>query len=183
MRSRFHVATVVLASAVLLAGCSATTSEDDVLADLGLDGLTGQEIVAQLDASTENRPLDFTASVREGEVLLGDGSTEIGLPFAKGQFYVSIAPYIQTTHECFFHSLATCQGELVDEPVEVTITDSDGAVLVDESATTHSNGFVGYWLPEGVEGTIEITQGDLSGSVPFSTTEGSPTCVTTLQLT
>ena len=85
--------------------------------------------------------------------------------------------------ECYFHSLATCQGELVDEPVEVTITDADGVVLVEESATTYSNGFVGYWLPEDVEGTIEITQGDLSGNVPFSTTEGSPTCVTTLQLT
>jgi len=96
---------------------------------------------------------------------------------------VSIAPYIETTHECYFHSLATCQGELVDEPVDVRITDADGAVLVEESATTYANGFVGYWLPEDVEGTIEITQGDLSGNVPFSTTEGSPTCVTTLQLT
>ncbi len=183
MRSRFHLATLVVASAALLAGCSTTTSEDDVLAGFGLDGLTGQEIVTQLDASTESRPLDFTASVREDEVLVGDGTTEIAVPLDDNQFYVSIAPYLETTHECYFHSLATCQGELVDEPVDVRITDADGAVLVEESATTYANGFVGYWLPEDVEGTIEITQGDLSGSVPFSTTEGSPTCVTTLQLT
>ena len=29
---------------------------------------------------------------------------------------------------------------------------------------------------------IEISQGDLTGSVPFSTSEGDPTCITTLQL-
>ncbi|GIG30814.1 CueP family metal-binding protein [Cellulomonas marina] len=183
MRSQFPLATVVVASATLLAGCSATTSDDDVLADLGLDGLTGEEIVTQLDASTESRPLDFTASVREDEVLVGDGTTEVAVTLDDGQFYLSIAPYVESTHECFFHSLAGCQGELVEEPVEVRITDADGAVLIEESATTYSNGFVGYWLPEDVEGTVEITQGDLSGSVPFSTTEGSPTCLTTLQLT
>lgn len=182
MRSRLRLAAVVVAATAVLAGCSAT-SDDDVLADLGLDGLTGQEIVTRLDTSTDSRPLNFTASVREDEVLVGDGTAEVAVPLDEGEFYVSIAPYIETTHECYFHSLATCQGELVDEPVEVTITDADGVVLVEESATTYSNGFVGYWLPEDVEGTIEITQGDLSGNVPFSTTEGSPTCVTTPQLT
>ncbi|NCT92717.1 hypothetical protein GXB85_17425 [Cellulomonas sp. APG4] len=183
MRSRLRLAAAVVAATAVLGGCSGTSSDDDVLADLGLDGLTGQEIVTRLDASPESRPLDFTASVREDEVLVGDGTTEVAVPLDDGQFYVSISPYIETTHECYFHSLAGCQGELVDEPVEVMITDADGAVLVEENAMTYSNGFVGYWLPEDIEGTITVTQGDLSGSVPFSTTEGSPTCVTTLQLT
>lgn len=182
MRSRLRLATVVVAVSAVLTGCSATP-DDDVLADLGLDGLTGQDIVARLDASAESRPLDLTASVREDEVLVGDGTTEVAVPLDDSQFYVSIAPYVEITHECYFHSLATCQGELVEEPVDVRITAADGEVLVDESTTTYVNGFVGFWLPEDVEGTIEVTQGDLGGRVPFSTTEGSPTCVTTLKLT
>jgi hypothetical protein len=183
MRHRIHAAAAVATIVTLLTGCSSPTSDGDVLADLGFSGMTGEEIVTRLDASADSRPLEFTASVREDQVLLGDGTTEVAVPLEDGQFYVSVAPFVETTHECFFHSLATCQGELVDTPVEVRITDADGDVLVEESATTHANGFVGYWLPEDVDGTIEVRHGDLVGSVPFSTTEGSPTCLTILQLT
>ncbi len=164
------------------ASAPVATQDDAVLAALGLDGLTGAQIVERLDASPEARPLAMTASVREDAVLVGDGTTEVAVPLEDGRFYVSIAPYVSGTHECYFHSLATCQGELAGEDVEVTITASDGTVLVDEAATTYANGFVGFWLPEDVEGTIEVRQGELAGSVPFSTTPGSPTCVTTLKM-
>jgi hypothetical protein len=183
MRAWKPLTATFVASVVLLAGCtSQTPSEDPMLAELGLGGLSGQEIVDQLDASTEARPLDFVASVREDAVLLGDGTTEVLVPLPDDVYYVSIAPFVENTHECYFHSLATCQGELVDESVQVRITDADGDVLIEETATTYTNGFVGYWLPRDIEGTIEISQGDLTGSVPFSTSEGDPTCVTTLQL-
>lgn len=183
MRAWKPLTAAFVASTVLLAGCtSQASSDDDTLADLGLDGLSGQEIVAQLDTSTEPRPFDFAASVGEDAVVVGNGAEEVSVPLPDDELYVSIAPFVETTHECYFHSLATCQGELVGEPVEVTITDAGGDVLVQETTTTYSNGFVGFWLPRDVEGTIEISAGDLTGSVPFATSEGSPTCVTTLQL-
>ena len=201
MRTR-TLTTALVATLALLAGCGTSAPDADapaggrtatataaagdgqaVLADLGLDGLTGEEIVARLDPSTDPRPLDLTASVRADEVLVGDGTTEVAVPLAGDDFYVSIAPYVRSTHECFFHSLAGCQGELVEEPVEVRITTGDGQVLVDEAATTYTNGFVGFWLPKDVEGTIEVSHAGLRGAVPFSTTDGSPTCVTTLRLT
>ena len=72
------------------------------------------------------------------------------------QFYVSIAPYVDQTHECYYHNLASCQGELVGEDLDVTITSDDGEVLVDETVTTYDNGFVGFWLPRDIEGTIEV---------------------------
>ena len=63
------------------------------------------------------------------------------------------------------------------------ITDGDGQVLVDDTVTTGTNGFTGFWLPRGIEGgTIQVTAAGLEGSVPLATTPGSPTCVTTLQL-
>lgn len=196
-------ALVALASSLALVGCGASTPAEpptssaaasdeatsvpgdgssDVLADLGLGGLTGREIVDRLDASTDARPLGLVASVREDEVVVGDGTSEVAVPL-DDDFYVSVAPYERTTHECFFHSLAGCQGELVDAPVDVRIVDADGAVLVEESTTTWTNGFVGFWLPRGIEGEIEVVHDGRRGSVPFSTTPGSPTCVTTLRLT
>ncbi|NCT90326.1 hypothetical protein GXB85_05080 [Cellulomonas sp. APG4] len=170
------------ASLLLLAACSTSSPEDSLQAELGLDGIDGREIVEQLDASTDDRPFAFMASVREDEVLLGDGTQEVAVALPEDELYVSIAPYVDQTHECYYHSLATCQGELVEQPVSVTITADDGTVLVDEDATTYANGFVGFWLPRDVEGTIEVTYADKTGSVPFSTGEGDPTCITTLQV-
>jgi hypothetical protein len=169
------------ASASAPAGEGAATEE--LLAGLGLDGRSGREIVEELERSTQERPLDLTASVREDHVLVGDGTQEVAVPLPDDAYYVSIAPFVEQTHECYYHSLATCRGELAEEEVSVRITGDDGEVLVEETVTTGTNGFTGFWLPRGVEeGSIEVTHDGREGSVPLTTTPGSPTCVTTLQL-
>lgn len=180
-RRHFALASIAM-GALILSGCSAVDGQDDLLAEHDLDGLSGRQIVEQLDTSEEPRPLALGASVRENEVVLSDGSTEIAVDLPEDQQYVSIAPYVEQTHECYYHSLATCQGELTEAEVEVTITAEDGEVLVDEAVTTYANGFVGFWVPRDISGTIEVAYGDLTGSVPFTTTEGSATCITTLQV-
>ena len=166
-------------------GPAAATADDSaaLLDRVGLAGRSGQEIVDELERSTEQRPLALSASVREDHVLVGDGSQEVTVPLPEDLFYVSVAPFVDQTHECFYHSLATCRGELAGEEVSVTITDGEGEVLVEETVTTQANGFTGFWLPRGIEdGTIEVARNGAEGSVPLSTTPGSPTCVTTLQL-
>ncbi|WP_256837845.1 CueP family metal-binding protein [Ornithinimicrobium faecis] len=183
MRTRFPV--VLATGAFVLSACSTgsdAVSTDPLLADHGLDGLTAQQIVEELEASTEQRPLRLGASVSEDELLLDDGTTEMALPLPEDEFYLSVAPFVTQTHDCFYHSLSGCQGELVGAEVAVTITDASGDVLVDEEITTHTNGFVGFWLPREITGTIEVSREGYAGSVPFSTTDGSPTCITTLQL-
>ncbi|MGD8202368.1 CueP family metal-binding protein [Ornithinimicrobium sp. W1679] len=187
-----------LAAVLTLAGCStgdpepaptaSTTrtgdqaSVDAMLAKMDLAGTDARTIVEELDTSVDARPLPLAASVREDALLLGDGQTEVALPLPEDEFYVSLAPFHDQTHECYFHSLATCQGELAQEEVTVRIVTDDGTVLVDETTTTYSNGFVGFWVPRDVAGTIEVEHEGATGSVPFATTEGSPTCITTLQL-
>ena len=99
-------------------------------------------------------------------------------------FYVSLAPYVDQTHDCFYHSLTTCKGELGGEELDVVITqDGEATPLVDETVTAYDNGFVGFWLPTDVTGTITVTYGDKTGEVDFSTDAEAPTCITTLQLT
>jgi hypothetical protein len=46
-----------------------------------------------------------------------------------------------------------------------------------------SNGFIDLWLPRDIEGTLTITQGELSATKLISTESGEPTCETTMQLT
>lgn len=180
---------VLLAAAALgLSACSSTPSApapagaDPLLERHGLAGLSGKAIVERLDASPEERPLALSASVRESEVVLGDGTEEVAVALPADEFYVSVAPYVDGTHECYFHSLATCTGELAERDLEVTITDASGRLLVDEQTTTYANGFVGFWLPRDVNGTIEVSTDGYEGQVAFSTGEGDPTCITTLRL-
>ena len=54
--------------------------------------------------------------------------------------------------------------------------------MISENMDTLSNGFIDLWLPRDVEGTLTITQGDLTVSKLISTASGEPTCETTMQL-
>jgi hypothetical protein len=188
-------------AALVLAGCSAgtepeagettasgataaaTSGVEGRLATYDLDGLAADEIVDELDrVSLAERPDDLMASVRVDELVLSDGQEELAMELPDDRFYVSVAPFVEQTHECFYHSLTTCTGELGGEEVQVTIVDDAGEVLVDEQTTTYDNGFVGFWLPREVAGTIRVSHDGLEGEVPFSTTDDGATCVTTLQL-
>src|SRR5690625_1487679 len=81
---------------------------------------------------------NITASITSDELIVtdekNDETTTYKLP--KDEFFVSIAPFINTTHPCVNHSLTSCQGELVEEDFKVYIEDEDGNVLVDETKTS-----------------------------------------------
>ncbi|WP_262851776.1 CueP family metal-binding protein [Mumia quercus] len=57
-----------------------------------------------------------------------------------------------------------------------------GTTLVDETLTTHDNGFVGLWLPRDVDATLSVEVDGRTTSAPLSTTSADLTCVTTLRL-
>lgn len=157
----------------------------DLIAAHGLDGLTGQEIVNQLDnLSQAERPSSLFASVRANSLVLTDGGAQeqvVALP--EDEFYVSIAPFLTQTHECYFHSLTSCVGELQNKDIQVRIVnDADGTVLVDEATKTFDNGFIGYWLPKDITATVEITHDGNTATATLGTGPDDPTCVTTIQL-
>lgn len=159
------------------------TVDAPLLATYDLDGMSGKEIVDHLDRlGGADRPADLMASVRADELVVTDGSEELAVELPDEEFYVSFAPYVESTHECFYHSLTTCQGELAEQDIDVTLTSSDGEVLVDETTTTYANGFAGYWVPRGFEGTLEVSYDGYTGEVPVATGPEDPTCITTLQL-
>ena len=62
------------------------------------------------------------------------------------------------SHDCFYHSLTTCLGELDNEDIQVTITDD-------------------------ATGLIEVSYQGRTGTTEFSTTDDGATCVTDLRLT
>lgn len=186
---------------VLLAGCSAapatpsTTSPaakssstpaavpaDEFLTRNNLTGLTTEQIITQLDASEDDRQAGPFGSVRPNELQLSDSTGKISLPLTADKFYLSIAPYVNQTHDCFNHNLASCKGEMANQTIHVTITDATGATMLDQDVTTFANGFAGLWLPRDAKGTLTVNAQGKTVTTQISTGPNDPTCLTTLKL-
>lgn len=183
------------ASAVLLfSGCAgspartplptapAASTAGTVAERNGLAGLSGEQIVDRLDRTNTDRDTGLGVSVRYDELILKDAAGEESVPLQRGEFYLSLAPYVGQTHECFYHHLQSCQGELVDVEVTVKLVDDAGKVLVDQTAKTYENGFVGFWLPRNIKGTLTVTANGKTATQQVATGPDSPTCLTTVKL-
>ncbi|PYH00779.1 hypothetical protein CVV67_09395 [Arthrobacter stackebrandtii] len=180
------------------AGCSAKTpgsgssapagsANPDLIAELGFAGMDAKEIITELDAlPLEQRPAGIMASIRPDELVLMDAAKrEAAVPMPADEFYVSVAPYVAQTHECHFHSLTTCVGEQRNKEMSVTVKDNaTGKAVLEEKRSTFDNGFMGLWLPRGIDATLTIGFDGKSATQALSTKAGDDaTCVTTAQLT
>lgn len=189
-----------MASLVLVAGCAGAADDpgtaapgasaaaaaagseaEAILAKLGMSGRSATDVVAGLDQASE-RNKDIFASVRYDKLVLKDGGTETEVALPGDKFYLSIAPYVNQTHDCFYHSLTTCTGELADQTVDVKIVDSAGKTLVEGPQKTYSNGFVGFWLPRDIDGTITVSKDGRTATSAISTGKEAATCLATLKL-
>lgn len=153
-------------------------SEAAFLDKYGLSGLTVEEMVQKLDSTTAD-PAGLSASITGEYLILKDSANEVKLALPQDKFYLSFAPYVNESHPCGTHSLASCQGELVDQSIHATITGSDGKEIVDSDMTTMANGFVGVWLPRDIDATLTVLYNGLSAWADISTYAGSDTCLTT----
>lgn len=175
------VVVLVIASGVFLLGRSTSTSEAAFLDRYQLGGLSVEEIVYRLDSSKAD-PAGLKSSINSEYLILSDATGEIKLALPDDLFYLSFAPYITQTHPCATHSLASCQGELVNQGMSAIITDMDGKEVFNAQVTTMENGFVGVWLPRNMEGMLTVSYNGMTGQAPITTHAGSDTCLTTLQL-
>lgn len=179
---------------LVLAGCgtqgpepAAATGDEDLLDEHGFADPDARKIIDQLEAlPVAERPQDLMASVTATSLQLRDDSgREVDLPLPDDVFYLSVAPFVESTHECGFHSLTTCRGEMRNREVTVSVVDNSSGELLEEGThTTHDNGFFGLWLPRGINAELTCTVEDLTGTAPISTqAEDDLTCLTSLQLT
>lgn len=180
--------TLTLLGALTLTGCSPATQSNEAVTGVSSQSSTyaGLGAVAAIDRLEQlpvaQRPQGLVASVRANELVLTEHGASTSLPIPAEKFYLSVAPFKTYSHECFFHSLTTCKGELSSVPVSVKVSDASGKVLFEKMTVTADNGFVGLWLPRNIKGTLSITSNDALGGVPISTENDAPTCLTTLQL-
>jgi len=125
---------------------------------------------------------DVVASINSHQLIVQEAGKEEVYNLPEDEFFVSIAPFKTYTHECAIHNLTSCQGELVEEAFQVTVTDEAGEKILDEEMKTFANGFIDLWLPREQNFTVTIEQGDQISEEEISTFKGDYTCITTMQL-
>lgn len=192
---RLRAAIALLIAAVALTGCAATpavtsatssTASETLLEDYGLSGLDAREIIDRLDQTPiDDRPDGLTAQIRTEELVLGDADgAEVVLPLPEEQSYIAFAPYLTETHDCTYHAPVGCLGELRDTAVRLSITDqANGEVYYDAETRTFDNGFIGVWLPRGVDANVIITANGRRAEAVVSTSDAdAATCITAPQL-
>ena len=166
------VVSVIFGAVLLLSGCTATALpaqtmtqnvEGSALDELGFGGLDARQVVERLDEMPlAERPGWLSTSVEAHQVLLTgrDGNTE-KLPLPDDLVYVSAAPYVSQTHDCYYHSPTSCIGELRNTEVDVSVTDAaSGETALNETMRTFDNGFIGLWLPRDIDAIITIQHED-----------------------
>ncbi|WCD92223.1 CueP family metal-binding protein [Microbacterium sp. nov. GSS16] len=200
MRIRPIIPTVVLAlaGALLLTACSPAEqapAERGGAAATAPDGSAELEKLSRTDVRTvvdrlDRAPLDerddaVAASIRTDRVVLSDvDGSQVELAMPDGLTYISFAPYRTQNHDCTFHAPSSCVGELRNTELQLTITDlATGETHVDEKTQTFDNGFVGAWLPRGIDAEVVIVVADSEARAVISTVnDDDPTCITTLPL-
>lgn len=175
------IAAIAITVAAIQINKPGNKTESAFLDKYGLNNLSVEEIVYSLDSSKSD-PIGLSASITGEYLVLYDSSEEIKLALPEDKFYLSFAPYITQTHPCATHSLSSCQGELVNQTVNVIITDGNGNQIINSDLTTMENGFIGVWLPRNINATIQVLYNDLTAQTSISTFSGSNTCLTTLEL-
>ena len=201
-RQAVRLAAPLAMLAMVLSGCSqapapapapasqsdaeSTADSVELLERFGLQGLNAAQVIDQLEQlPVAERPANLMASVRPGQLVLSDeAGRQAAMQLPADKFYLSVAPYESQTHDCHFHSLTTCLGELQNADVIVDFTTNDGTKVLDgKQLATNDNGFVGLWLPSGVTGELTITAGGKTSTQSISTAGSEDaTCLTTMQV-
>ena len=160
---------------LLLGACSNGDNEANITSTADIKQLVQDYTMGEAEAAS--------ASITSSELIVTDeNEEETSYDLPEDEFFVSIAPFVNETHECTIHSLTGCQGEMVNEDFDIHIENSSGEVILDEKKQTEANGFVDIWLPREDTYDVTIIQDGKETTSEISTFDGDKTCITDMQL-
>lgn len=162
-------------------GTSTYNDQDQQLMDelKGIDGKQAMEIANKWRL----RNVDVVSFVTTDAVHFEfkDGRT-VSIPLPGDIIVISIAPYINKTHECAIHYMSKCDAELKNIPIKVKAVTAGGKILIDETLKTLPTGFLDLWLPINQEINVSIGALGKKATKTIYTHSESKTCDTTFKL-
>lgn len=141
-----------------------------------------QDIKEKVHTYSVGTHQDETASITSHELIVTNNGKKTSFELPEDEFFVSIAPFVENTHECAIHSLTGCQGELVEKDFNVLIQDKEGNVVMDKAISSLKNGFIDLWLPRDRTYQVKIEYDGKTAESEISTFKDDNTCITTMQL-
>ncbi|WP_379127485.1 CueP family metal-binding protein [Paenibacillus sp. sgz500958] len=134
------------------------------------------------DYSSGNLKAESASITSKVLTVTGEDNQSVTYNLPGDEFFLSIAPYIKTTHPCATHNLTGCKGELASKEFSVYIEDLDGKVIMDTTLKSEPNGFIDLWLPRDQKYRVKIGYDGKTANSEVSTFESNDTCNTTMQL-
>lgn len=147
-----------------------------------LDGFTAEEALVLANKWKTSNPEVSSYITPENIVFEFPDKMNVEIPLPGDSMMIAIAPYVDKTHSCSTHYISGCQGELVDVPVKVLAVKNDGTVLIDQTLTTMSNGFIELWFPRDIDITLTMESMTRKAEGQLTTFSDSNTCITSMQL-
>ncbi len=189
---KIAIFTLILISLLIFSACSpkntvktqtqGMSSVKSSVSPTMLDNLGAKEALALANRWKTSNP-EVTSFITPDKLNFefpNKKKVEISLP--DDSMMIAIAPYVDKTHTCAMHYISGCQGELVDVPVKVLALQDDGTVLINQTITTMSNGFIELWLPRNINITLTMESMNRKVEGKLATFSDSNTCITTMQL-
>jgi hypothetical protein len=145
----------------------------------GIDGKTAVAIANKwhgdkIDVVTFVTPEKVIFKFKDGQI--------ISVPLPDDVMMVSIAPYINKTHECITHYISSCDAEMKSANVKVVAVTAGGKTLINKTMKTAPTGFLDLWLPRNQVIHITVSAKGKSATGKIFTNRDSKTCETTLKL-
>jgi hypothetical protein len=160
---------------------SINKSNDKQLKDklTGIDGKTAVAIANKwhgdkIDIVTFVTPEKVNFKFKDGQM--------ISVPLPDDVMMVSIAPYINKTHECATHYISSCDAEMKSTNVKIVAVTAGGKTLINKTMKTAPTGFLDLWLPRNQVINITVSAKGKSATGKIFTNTNSKTCETTLKL-
>lgn len=172
----------VLVVAMLSVNAEAKNQEAEKFGDL--NHIEALEKAREWYKNSDNIKVKITPSALIASFPDGSQSS-VSIP--KDQFFVSIAPWINSTHPCTNHVPTGCTGELVNKNMHLIIKDiQSGEVVKNEEVNTGNDGFIDVWLPSNTSLDVSIHYGNNTGKYLqaneiLSTFKNDRTCITSMQ--
>ncbi|MDA3932063.1 MAG: CueP family metal-binding protein [Tenericutes bacterium] len=149
--------------------------ENNLLEAYEFNNLNIVELIDTLENDSHGSKVQ--ASIGSGALDLNLEGQAFTFSIPNDFFYISFAPYINQTHECYTHSLTGCQGELINKDMLVSIYDSEGNLLQEETMNTGDDGFIGLYLDRFTQYKIRVSYQGLNSEILVDTSRDQ-TCFT-----
>lgn len=109
-------------------------------------------------------------------------NSSVDIP-VKDEFLLSIAPYVNRTHNCTYHVPTGCQGELVNQAMMVEVKDIETSDVVQKGMVkTQQDGFIDFWMEKNKSYQFTFHYKGKKVSEVLTTGKSDRTCITTMKL-